>query len=374
LGANSVAKPSPRYQIVTDTYFEKSNINILNSVFQSLTLIVFIVTLALGGYKLLFQYSMNYADRWAGVGNLFDLLIIFSMISTVLEFLRLGRKKFDYTKDVLRNTDIIYRVNMLLILGFFLLTGYRSEFLLLLLPIIFLFSNFVHRITAKVLVLSLIFAVFGLAAIKTIRAMPSGLLSIRNLVDYIDYLKNVGGEPRQLLAYLFDDLTSANAANFFFTEYVKTNGITMGKNIVLQLLAVIPFLQSSFMVLFNFTPMPSSSEVFTRSINGVNYTSGLGTHIIGDLYYTFGLPGVVILMFVLGLIVALLENKASGEYKHSIYDLVALCFLIGNSLYATRVEYFFILRLMCLALIILCLVDLFIGMLFPVPHQSYTQC
>jgi hypothetical protein len=143
----------------------------------------------------------------------------------------------------------------------------------------------------------------------------------------------------------------------------------MGKNVLLPILSVVPFLQSSFMIFFNFTPVPTSSEVFTTTINGVNYTSGLGTHIIGDLYYTFGLPGVVLLMLILGITISLLTNKVLIKGKQSMYSLIALSFLVGNSVYSVRVEYFFILRLISLTLIVFCCIDLLTRMLFPVPRE-----
>lgn len=66
---------------------------------------------------------------------------------------------------------------------------------------------------------------------------------------------------------------------------------------------------------------------------------GLGTALIGDIYYSFGIIGVVVLMFLIGLLV----NKLSRTHN-SPYAMALLIVLAGNALFSPRVEYCYILR------------------------------
>ena len=145
--------------------------------------------------------------------------------------------------------------------------------------------------------------------------------------------------------YYFRDFNAANASLGFFVDEVSRNGITGGSNYIPQTLSIVPFLQSivgSFVDFNNFAL--SSSRYYT----GVFDTeSGLGTNIIGDIYYTFGLIGVIFIMFIMGRFCSYLSNR-----KNKYIFLMYLIFT-GNSIFAARVELLYVVRLLTWGCIIL---------------------
>ena len=63
-------------------------------------------------------------------------------------------------------------------------------------------------------------------------------------------------------------------------------------------------------------------------------TYGLGTNMVGDIYMNFSFIGVLVLMFLLGLLVARVEFPAS---KYALYAYMAL---FANCIYLVRADIF----------------------------------
>lgn len=155
------------------------------------------------------------------------------------------------------------------------------------------------------------------------------------------------GQDSLFLTFVYD-FVSANGANSFLIDYTDKYGITGGSNMILQTLSIIPFFQSiilSFVSKDNFAP--NSSKFFTESFMD-STQGGLGTALIGDIYYSFGIVGVIILMFLIGLLV----NKLSRAHN-SPYAIALLIMFSGNALFAPRVEYCYILRSLSYTIIFL---------------------
>lgn len=113
----------------------------------------------------------------------------------------------------------------------------------------------------------------------------------------------------------------------------------------MQILSIVPFLQSLFIFFCgNDFLVMSSSRFFTKEMTS---DSGLGTAIIGDIYYSFGLCGVCVLMFFLGFICRKLSKG-----KSFVCIIMYLVFL-GNSIFASRVEFFYIVRMVAFSAIIM---------------------
>lgn len=69
---------------------------------------------------------------------------------------------------------------------------------------------------------------------------------------------------------------------------------------LLQLASIVPFMQSFILLFIPRSSLAlSSSTMFTNSFMD-STQGGMGTALIGDIYYTFGVIGVIILMFLLG--------------------------------------------------------------------------
>ena len=72
--------------------------------------------------------------------------------------------------------------------------------------------------------------------------MVGGVLSFENIANVPVGLND--------MSFLLRDYTSSNSALFHLVDYADRNGFTWGSNILLQVLAVIPLMQSFFVNVF----------------------------------------------------------------------------------------------------------------------------
>jgi len=349
LGATIVSR-SKTNKTFTLQYNTK-DVYLLNSIFQYLILLLFLIIFIGGGHKMLSEYYNPSEDRWGNMGEAIFYLGVFFNISSILQFIKVKSKGINNTTNFIKSIDKIYFVNAILVLSFFFISGYRSEFVFLFLPIFLLYSLFIKRIKNRDLFLIIFTGLIVLSLVGIIRSVEGGLLNIDNFTSSLLHID---------ISYLFADLTSANGSIFFFVDYVDNYGITYGKNMIFQFFSFIPFFQSILINVFGLNPGLPSSIIYSMELHGINLSSGLGTHIISDLYYSFGLTGVIILMFALGVLVSYIYGKIYIKNSFNIYILIIYCILFGNSIYSCRVEYFFIMRTIGFSLIIFWLFNLFI--------------
>lgn len=86
------------------------------------------------------------------------------------------------------------------------------------------------------------------------------------------------------------------------SEVPQRHGFFFGKLWISNILAPIPFSQTLYLSLTNDVKHElSSSGYITYLTFGPNAKSGEGTSLIADIYLNFGFPGVIILMFAMGL-------------------------------------------------------------------------
>ena len=140
-----------------------------------------------------------------------------------------------------------------------------------------------------------------------------------------------------------------NSRNLYaLYSYVQENSITYGISSLAYILAVIPFSQSVVSNLFGIPPYMMRSEMITTATAISEDSSlGLGTHIVGDVYVSFGLIGVILLFYFLGYIVRYSRRKMqSGSWSGTV---IYLC-LLANSIHMCRGAYFVSLQNICWAL------------------------
>lgn len=219
-----------------------------------------------------------------------------------------------------KSLPILFYINSLALVVPLLFSGYRSNAVQLLIPALMIYSIAVKRIKTSHLFVLLI---IGFVFLQIIGITRSG-----------DSLSNADTG----ILSLTRDFIPANAANSFLISYVDSNGPTWGSNMILPLLSIVPFLQSFFLLFFNQGSLAlASSTFYTRELDS---WSGLGTNIIGDLYYSFDLGGVLLLMFFYGMFL-----KKVSSYN-SPHQMALFTMFTGNALFAPRVEYCFIIRTM----------------------------
>ena len=293
-------------------------------------LLTFCYFLAMGGMSVLYIYSGEVERENANIG----LLLYWILAYSVAIFTSFASIDFNGSKSVLFNIlklKKLFLVNSIIIIVFLLISGYRSQVMQIVLPLLICYSIFVKKISIKAFFTILL---CGLALMIIIGMTRSGE-GIENNVSTI---------------YYFRDFNAANASLGFFIDEVERNGITGGSNYILQTLSVVPFLQSIMgnFVDFNSFALPSSrfyTEAFETG-------SGFGTNIIGDIYYTFGLVGIVIIMYIVGLFCSSLSS-----FKNKYVFLMYLIFT-GNSIFMARVELLYVVRMLAFGCILLYVVNL----------------
>lgn len=234
------------------------------------------------------------------------------------------------TKFRIQNFSVLFIVFVLLYSLLVLSTGSRGGVINLVLSVIWIFSFFYRKIRLIPLLIIVVSGALALALIGVFRA--DGDTSAFGFVD------------------VFMDLIINNRNNFVAIEYVQDNGLTYGKSLLGNLLKVIPFLSGVVHNVFDLSIFEtSSSMLLTAETLGEDFTLGLGTSILADLYLAFGLCGVICGFYILGRFVSYLENNLSSG---SIYVMIAYATMISNSVFVVRSEFFYIIGKLVYAYVI----------------------
>ena len=336
-------KSKKRYSI----YRESSPAPTVNKILNCLTTIFIVLFFALGGGNFINSYDrtvMMDEGRFGSFGFALNYSILLLNITCVSNLIFTNYEKGESVWHFVKKQDLLFIFNQLTMSLFLLLCGYRSGVMQIVLPI-FAILSYKNILKKKQIILMILLGVVVMAFVGHLRSRVSTITEISNEISLIEF---------------FRDFNSANSAVPALMEYVDCNGNANFKNAILQILSVIPFLQSLAVDLLgqDFF-MESSSRLYTYKIS--NSYSGLGTNIIGDLYYTGGFWCVLALMLFLGSII----RKTSKST--SVYGLLIYACLVGNAVFFSRVEFFYIVKSCSLSVIIYWLIN----KLFP--YRSYNK-
>lgn len=136
------------------------------------------------------------------------------------------------------------------------------------------------------------------------------------------------------------DLTINNRSLYVLIEEVDKHGFSYGATMIMNILSIIPFAQSIFLLITGLPLSSISSAVLVTDLHfGTGYNPdrfGLGTNLVGDVYYAYGLLGVIALFWIFGYILKrLYHNIRKGE---TVALLIYAIFFM-DSIYYTRSGY-----------------------------------
>lgn len=292
-------------------------------------LIMFIIFMATGGMSVLYMYSGEVERENANLGPLQFWVLAYS-VAVVASF---SSVEFSRSSSAILNIlrlNKLFLLNSLVIIIFLLLSGYRSMAMQVIIPLLLMYNVYVKRITSKRFITIMLCGLVFMVIIGMIRSGDEVRSDVTTL-------------------YYFRDFNAANASLGFFVDEVNRHGITGGSNYIPQTLSIVPFLQSMVGHFVDFNSFAlSSSQYYTGSFDT---DSGLGTNIIGDIYYTFGFLGVIVIMFLMGRFCSYLSC-----FKNKYIVLMYLIFT-GNSIFAARVELLYVVRMLALGCIILFMIS-----------------
>lgn len=283
-------------------------------------------------------YSNKYSGQVTGqASSVLTYVIILSVLVSYFEFLRLKYLNVSSFIQILSRIDIVY-VIILSIISFLLLFvfGDRSSAMQIILPVIFLYHFFISRIKGFYFIA---FIIVGISLASFVKYQRAGELD--SAKEFYKFNS------------LAVDFIPANAAIPTLINYVDNNGCANGENVFYPVLSFVPFLQGVVKNVTGYDGAEPSSIVNSKAIGGENFTSGQGTNIIGDLYYSFGFIGVIFGMFIAGYLYSKFFNLVLERYFYNTKEIIVLLFLLGNIVYFVRVEYFYIVRNISFSLIFL---------------------
>lgn len=162
----------------------------------------------------------------------------------------------------------------------------------------------------------------------------------------------VGGEVATVEkgSEFINDLTIPTRSTYSCMEYIEQYGHTWGQNLLGGLIAAVPSLER---VLVVSTGLDSrslwSAEFLTDYTLGPDPYVGLGTNVIADLFLSFDIFGVIILLFLLGYFVNWSQYNAKLK---DYYSLVIYTSFMSYSAFLARSSYTHPFRLILWSLII----------------------
>ena len=156
--------------------------------------------------------------------------------------------------------------------------------------------------------------------------------------------------PTQDAALYVVDMTINTRNTYVAMEYVEDNGYTYGKTMLYGIIGVVPFLSSIIGLDKNEI---GSAEVLTNyTYDNMSVTRayiGLGTNIIADIYLSFGMIGVVVLMFIVGRFINMC-TKAAGQFHY--YSIITYAVVVSMSVFGIRTGLTHICRMLIWSLLI----------------------
>jgi len=261
-------------------------------------------------FKNIYQNTMELS-----AGYISQTMVLFQVFNIVListEYYNYTISRHKYKIDIMPLAVVGITALMMLI------AGNRSYGSQLLLPGIILFGVFKRNIGFKTFIG---FMVLSGLIMWTIQVTRTGEI-IRFNIDVKEVISDVVIPTRN---------------NYICVEYVNKYGFTWGGNMVGGLGSIIPNLSTKLVKYFNVNPRKiGSAEIFTDYTFGQSAPVGLGTTIVADIYLSFGLFGVIILMSLLGYVS---KRLYKSSLQLSYYSIIMYAAIASYAVFWVRSTY-----------------------------------
>lgn len=223
--------------------------------------------------------------------------------------------------------------------------GDRAMPISLIIAVVFLYSQYISNIPYKLLVLIGAVLCLSMYLIAATRKSDNSIRS--GGMDAMIVTSQSTLQGLETSFELVSDFTPATQTLYLCMNWKEVNNdYFYPSRLALISVSPFPFLPSTLsMLLYNKTMREmSSAYVVTRHYsNNVNYMregSGLGTHVVGDIFISWGIIGVVIAFFFFGKIVA--SSQFRGQYN--IYFAIVYLMLMCDAAYIPRATLYCSLR------------------------------
>ncbi len=268
-----------------------------------------------------FHYSGNISNY---TNNEVVYITVVCLTLSVMEMTRLNKKGCHCFQDVIFHVNklVFFEVSFLFIV--LLISGNRNESLLILLPAISAYSVLIKQISNKQFLLGLTIGVAALVFIGVIRQDEYRISSDME-IGLFEFSRDFG----------FVDPNTR-----YLIEYVDMHGPMYFNNAFLTFFSSVPFVGGIIASIFELSFDIRSPQLTTDGMQlASNMDSGLGTSLVGDLYYTGGFIFVMFFMILFGIFVASLHNRFVYKKDFNIWLVILYCFNLANVVYYIRAEW-----------------------------------
>ena len=294
----------------------------------SIIMLLLIVYLFEGGIiQKWFHYSQEISD-YSNLEIVFCTVIF--LVITLLEFTWLNKIGCKTIFEFLKNCHKLYLIEVVIIVTLLLISGNRNEALLIFVPIIVAYSLFIKPISNITFLTILFVGSFVMIVIGVIRISSAGLNSF-----YFSDLQ---------VFEMSRDFALVDTDSKFLIQYVDQHEPIYFQNAFLALMSSIPGLGGIISDLFLLKWAPRSGQLTTDWMQLEESSSGMGTSLIGDLYYTSGVLWVLIFMLAFGWLIAYTHRRFVIVKDYNPWLLIIYLFNIANSTYYIRADWFMPLR------------------------------
>lgn len=259
-------------------------------------------------------YNENVSSEGPGMSVHILLLLISTCIATIAT--EYYNKKINPTYRVSR----IFIAIIVFVVFLLLWSGNRTAVSQLMLPLICLYAILFRNISLKTFISMSLIGIISMWFVQNLRSETGFELK----------------SPMLLILDLTIPARTTYAALDFTTEY----NYTYGKSMSLGIIGIVPFLPS-LVVENDKELLKGSAELLTDYTFDVHKLPaevriGLGTTIIADIYLSFGLIGVVVLMYFLGYLV---NRYTVSALSLNYYSIIILGGLLANAIFVVRASY-----------------------------------
>jgi oligosaccharide repeat unit polymerase len=338
------------FSMIKKTYNQYENTNYINLNYKSFfyfTLFLFIIFVLTAGQQYLsgaVYKGETKGATGAGISVYFQLLFSYSIvILSAIAILNMLKNKnftlFQLIETIDKKILFLFVITILL----FLYVGDRGGALQPIIASLVLFGTFIKPINKKQFFLIIILGAVLMTIIGIGRADKSN-----------DNILLAGTNKLNFTSGYDATLELANSARTLYksiSNVPEHHDYFYGKLWVSQLLANIPLAQSLYLNISGdkFYEL-DSAEYITYITRGKFSTWGEGSSLIADIYLNFGRYGVIIFMFLLGMIFKKIINEF--ELKSNLYWIIAGAILASYAFYLGRGGLFYPLRPMLWSIIL----------------------
>lgn len=322
-GASSIRLTSSnKARIIPKKFHIKYNLRISVIIVVTLIGVYLLFLFGIGDIASWFHYSnsSNYSNT-----SIVYLTILF-LVCTALEFSNLTKSNVCYFFSFLKHINKIYLLEILTVSFLLMVSGNRNESLLIILPAVAAYSIFIQRFSNKFF--------FICAFIGSIIMILVGVTRQQEV--------SISGAQNSEIS-LFEigrDYGSVDLSSKYLIEYTDNKSPIYFNNAILNIFSSIPLLGGVYVAITDSEQDMRSTELTTLGMqNADNMDSGLGTSLVGDLYYSGGAIFTFFFMFGFGYFFSYLYKRFFIKKEYNIWLLLVYLFLFSNSLYCIRAEW-----------------------------------